>query len=156
MAGEVLGIAALWSVVLISLVIPVLEHVTGWQQDLSSFADVEGQLGMLVVFLALTWTLAALGEEVAYRGFVFTRVRDVVGNGLAGTVAAVVLSSVLFGLVHTEQGAIGVIVTFFDALLFSVLRLKYRTLWAAVLAHGFNNTIGLVTLYLVGPVHGLW
>jgi membrane protease YdiL (CAAX protease family) len=36
------------------------------------------------------------------------------------------------------------------------LRLHYRTLWAPVLAHGFNNTIGLVTFFLVGPVHGLW
>jgi hypothetical protein len=27
---------------------------------------------------------------------------------------------------------------------------------AAVLAHGFNNTIGLVTFYLIGPIYGLW
>jgi hypothetical protein len=29
-------------------------------------------------------------------------------------------------------------------------------LWAAVLAHGFNNTIGLVTFFFVGPIYGLW
>jgi hypothetical protein len=27
---------------------------------------------------------------------------------------------------------------------------------AAVLAHGFNNTIGLVTFYLIGPIYGPW
>ena len=111
---------------------------------------------MLVAFLALTWTVAAVGEEIAYRGFVFTRVTEVAGTGVLGTVSAVVLSSALFGFVHVEQGTIGVVVTFLDAILFSVLRLRYRTLWAAVLAHGFNNTIGLVALYLIGPVHGLW
>jgi hypothetical protein len=28
--------------------------------------------------------------------------------------------------------------------------------WAPVLAHGFNNTIGFVAFYAVGPVYGLW
>lgn len=37
-----------------------------------------------------------------------------------------------------------------------MLRLRYGTLWAPVLAHGFNNTLGFVTFFLVGPVHGLW
>ena len=27
---------------------------------------------------------------------------------------------------------------------------------AAVFAHGFNNTIGLVAFFLVGPTTGLW
>ena len=36
---------------------------------------------------------------------------------------------------------------------FSALRWRFRTLWAAVLAHGFNNTIGLVTFFLVGPIY---
>ena len=65
-------------------------------------------------------------------------------------------SAVLFGLAHTEQGAIGVALTFLDAVVFSVLRLRYRTLWASVVAHGANNTIGLVAFYFVGPLHGLW
>ena len=43
-----------------------------------------------------------------------------------------------------------------DALFFSALRLHYRSLWAAVLAHGFGNTLGLVTFFAVGPVRGLW
>lgn len=30
------------------------------------------------------------------------------------------------------------------------------SLWAAVLAHGLANTIGLVTFFLVGPLYGLW
>jgi membrane protease YdiL (CAAX protease family) len=67
----------------------------------------------------------------------------VLGSGVVGLVVAVGVSSVLFGLAHTEQGTVGVVVTFPDALLFSFLRLCYRNLWAPVLAHGFSNTIGL-------------
>lgn len=81
---------------------------------------------------------------------------DVAGAGVLGIGLAVLLSSLLFGVIHTEQGTIGVVVTTLDALFFSWLRWRRGTLWAPVLAHGFNNTIGIVTFFLVGPVHGLW
>jgi membrane protease YdiL (CAAX protease family) len=80
----------------------------------------------------------------------------VFGANTAGILTAVVLSSALFGLAHTEQGPIGIILTFLDALFFSFLRWRFKNLWAAVLGHGFNNTIGLVSFYLVGPMYGLW
>ena len=47
-------------------------------------------------------------------------------------------------------------VTTIDACFFTWLRLRYRTLWASVLAHGFNNTIGMTAFFLVGPISGLW
>lgn len=156
MAAEVLGWTVLWTGVVLGVVMPLLEHLTGQQQDTSQFAEVEGDLAMLMVLLALSWTLAALGEEAAYRGFVLTRAGETFGAGRAGIAAAVVVSSVLFGLAHAEQGRIGIALTFADAVVFSILRLKYRTVWAPVLAHGFNNTIGLVAFYFVGPIHGLW
>lgn len=81
---------------------------------------------------------------------------DVAGAGVLGIGLAVLLSSLLFGLIHTERGTIGVVVTTLDALFFSWLRWRRGTLWSPVLAHGFNNTIGIVTFFLVGPVHGLW
>ena len=69
---------------------------------------------------------------------------------------AVLLSSVLFGFLHTEQGVIGVVITTLDAIFWSTLRYRYRTLWAAILAHGFNNTIGMVAYFIAGPFYGLW
>jgi membrane protease YdiL (CAAX protease family) len=134
----------------------VANHVSGTHQDLSGFADVEGNLLLLLVFVALSWTLAALVEELAFRGYLLTRVREALGAGRWATVVAVLASSLLFGSVHREQGAVGVLVVSLDAVAFGVLRLRYRTVWASILAHGFNNTIGFVALYLVGPVYGLW
>jgi hypothetical protein len=57
------------------------------------------------------------------------------------------ISYALFALAHTPSRVIG----FLDALYFSALRLRSRTVSAAVLARGFNNTIGLVTLPFCGP-----
>lgn len=156
MAAEVLGLSLLWSVLVLALFIPVMEHLTGQRQDVSQFARLEGNVPLLLFMLLLTWTLAAFGEEFAFRGYVQTRAREVLPDGVAGAVVAVLLSSVLFGFLHTEQGVIGVVITTLDAIFWSTLRYRYRTLWAAILAHGFNNTIGMVAYFIAGPFYGLW
>lgn len=156
---EILGFAAAWTLVTIGLTIPVLEHLTGTRQDVSQFTVVQGNLGVLVLLLVISWTLAAVGEEVAYRGLLLTRLREVLGGSDAGataTVLSTVLAAMLFGWAHSEQGVIGIATTGIDALFFAWLRFRYRSLWAAVLAHGFNNTIGLVAYFFVGPIYGLW
>jgi uncharacterized protein len=153
---KMLGFAALWSVFQLGVTMPVANHLSGEEQDLSAFDGLEGDLGMLVGLLVLSWTLAAFGEELAYRGYLLTRLREALGGGRAGLLVGVVGSSVLFGLGHTEQGLIGVLVVSLDAVAWSVLRIHYGTLWASVLAHGFNNTMGFIAFFLVGPVHGLW
>jgi len=155
-AFQILGLTVAWTVLQIALLFPLLEHATGQKQDVSDFAHLQGNLVGLLVLLALTWTYAAFGEELVFRGYLQTRVTDVLGTGVAGVVTAVLLSSAMFGLIHAQQGLVGVVATFLDALFFSVLRLRYRTVLASSFAHGFNNTIGLVAFFLVGPIYGLW
>jgi membrane protease YdiL (CAAX protease family) len=156
MIAIVFGLTLAWDLFQFGLTMPILNRITGERQDLSQFAGLQGNLGSLLIFLAVSWTLAAVGEEIVYRGYLPLRITDVFGANTVGILAAVVLSSVLFGLAHTEQGLIGIILTFLDALFFSFLRWRFKNLWAAVLGHGFNNTIGLVSFYLVGPMYGLW
>ncbi|WP_219635395.1 CPBP family intramembrane glutamic endopeptidase [Nocardioides ungokensis] len=156
MAVEVLGWTVAWTLLELALVIPVAEHLTGRRQDVSEFAELQGNLGLTLALIGLSWTLAAVGEEVAYRGYLLTRMREALPAGNLGVVTAVLASAVLFGMAHTEQGVVGVLVTAADAVVFTALRYRYRTLWASVLAHGYNNTIGLTAYFLVGPIHGLW
>lgn len=156
LALRMLGFALLWSLVQLGLTMPIANHVSGTHQDLSGFADVEGDLALLVVFVVLSWTLAAFVEELAFRGYLQTRMREVLGSGRLALAVVVLVSSLLFGLLHSEQGWIGVLVVSLDGIAFSVVRYRYRTLWASVLAHGFNNTIGFIAFYLVGPIYGLW
>jgi membrane protease YdiL (CAAX protease family) len=157
LATLVLALTVIWTAVQLAFILPLVEHLTGRRQDLSEFENLRGDAATLAVLLVLSWTLAALGEEIAYRGYLQTRIVDVLGPGRVGVLTAVLGSSVLFGLIHTEQGVIGVVLTFFDALFFSALKLRLGAgLWPAVLAHGFNNTIGLTAYFLIGPVYGLW
>jgi hypothetical protein len=153
---QMLLFAVVWSLFQLAVAMPIANHVSGEKQDLSDFEDLEGNVGMLLGMLALGWIVGALVEELAYRGYLQTRMRQLLGNGAAALVVTVALSSVLFGRVHSEQGLIGIVIVTLDGIAWSVLRYRYKTLWASVLAHGFNNTIGFMTFFFVGPVYGLW
>lgn len=156
LTGTVLVVVLAWSLFQLGLVMPVLNHLTGEKQDLDAFEDLQGNLGLLAVLLLASWLLGALAEETAIRGWFQTRVTDLLGRGRIGILVAVLFTSALFAVLHLEQGAVGVAVTFLDALLFSWLRWHYGSVWAAVLGHGLSNTVGVVTFFLVGPVYGLW
>lgn len=155
-AGVVLALVALWSLLQLSVTMPIANHVSGHRQDLDAFDDLQGNVGLLLVLLVVGWILGAVVEEVAYRGYLLTRIREAIGHGRVGVWLAVLASSLLFGLAHTEQGAVGVAVVTLDGLFFCALRYRFRSLWASVLAHGFNNTLGFLAFFLVGPIYGFW
>jgi len=153
---QMAAFAVVWTLIHVAVFIPVLSHITGERQDFSDFDELEGNLTLLVVLLLLSWTLAALGEEAAYRGYLQTRLTQLLGASGLALGMSIASSSVLFGLAHTEQGFIGVALATINGIAYCVLRYRFATLWASVLAHGFSNTIGMVSFYLAGPIYGLW
>ena len=157
MAGFVLLAVILWTGLQMSLFMPLLNRIFGQTQNLSAYANLKGNVPDLLMFLALTWTLAAFGEETVYRGYLQRRIAGLFSNEKAGLIVAVLGSSALFGLAHIEQGASSLIITFLDALFISFLKFKFkRSLWPAILAHGLSNTIGLLWFFFMGPIYGLW
>jgi membrane protease YdiL (CAAX protease family) len=141
----------------VGVVMPILNRLTGTTIDYSGFAHLQGNLEQLVMLLVISWTLAALGEEMVYRGYLQKLLTNLFGTTLPGILLTVGISSLLFGLAHTEQGLIGVVVTTIDALFFSWLKYKFdNNLWASILAHGFYNSIGVIVFYFTGPIFGLW
>jgi CAAX protease family protein len=153
---EVAAITVAWTALMFLVVMPVVEHVTGERQDVSQFAELEGDVSFFLTLIALTWTLAAVGEELAFRGFLLTRITDLIGTSLAARSGAIVVVALLFASIHDEQGIAGMVLVFVDAVFYGVLRYAYRSLWAPIVAHGLGNTIGLTTYFLLGPVQTLW
>jgi membrane protease YdiL (CAAX protease family) len=156
LVGQMAVFALAWTLLNVAVLIPVTNHLSGTRQDVSAFADLQGDVGLLALYLAASWVLAALCEEVAFRGYLLTRLTDVLGSGASRTVVAVLVSSVLFGLPHAEQGPVGVVAAGLAGVAFSVLRYRCGTLWAPVLAHGFDDTVGFTWFFLFGPFYGLW
>lgn len=150
------GLGVALSVFDFCLVIPIVNHLTNSTQDMSTYATIKGNTGLMLLLLAYSWAIAALCEEFAYRGFFQNRIISLFPNQTAGIVTAVAVTPLLFGFMHSEQGIAGMITTALDAIFFSVIRYRFKNVWAAVLVHGFSNMIGIVTFYFTGPLTGLW
>jgi membrane protease YdiL (CAAX protease family) len=151
-----LGFAVFWSVVEYALIMPVQNHLLNDTRNVTEFASVYRNLPNLLLMLLASWTLAAIVEEVAFRGFFQNRIISLFANQQLGTITAVVVTSVFFGVIHAEQGIVGIVVTAIDSAFFSIIRYRYKSVWASALVHGFMNSIGLITFYFTGPIFGLW
>jgi len=63
-------------------------------------------------------------------------------------VAAVVVSSVLFGLIHVGTGIGGVLSTGMNgALLAGIYLFSRRSIWSAYIAHGLSDTVAFLVIY---------
>jgi membrane protease YdiL (CAAX protease family) len=150
------GLAITLSLINYGLIIPVLNHLTNTTQDMQTISGLKGNTTLMFFLLAYSWTLAAVGEEFAYRGFFQNRIISLFQNEIVGTMIAVASTSLLFGMMHKEQGIAGMISTAIDAIFLSIVRYHSKNIWASVLVHGFSNTIEIVTFYFTGPLNGLW
>jgi len=128
---------------------PLLARWIGKMPDLSDFADLVGNLKLLLIYLALVWVLGALGEELVYRGYLMNRVAGLFRNPkVAGTVALVVVS-IAFGCAHLDQGSTGMVENILNGLLLGGLYLACgRNLAVPVIAHACTDTLDFLLIYL--------
>lgn len=120
-------------------------------RDLSRFSDVAGSLTELLKLMALNWTVAAFGEELAFRILLMRGIAFVLGDTRAAFGVALVVQALVFGLVHAYQGPTGIVGTLINGLIYGGLTLAARgSIWPAAIAHGSSNSIGIVKLYLAG------
>ncbi len=152
-----------WLIVisLIVAVLPALKLLTGSMLDLSTFNTLkEGNLFdrilALLGWITLTWTLAAFGEELVYRGYFQNRLVDLTGDNRNGWIIAILITSIFFGITHAYQGIVGVITTSLIAIIYSATYLKFeRNLYASILLHGMYDTLAFLALFFFGEFLGL-
>jgi membrane protease YdiL (CAAX protease family) len=127
---------------------PILVHLFHQPPDLSALAELHNHLGVLALALALTWTVAAFGEELVWRGYVLNRIAEGLGSIGGRFAIAVILSSLVFGLAHYDQGVTGVTENVIDGVILAFLYLASgRNLWVPILAHGITDTVDCILLY---------
>jgi membrane protease YdiL (CAAX protease family) len=130
---------------------PVSERVFGETRDLARFSDVAGSPSALIKLMALSWTVAAFGEELAFRIVLMRGVAFSLGDRRTSFGIALIVQAVVFGLVHAYQGPAGIFGSGINGLIFGGLTLAARgSIWPAAIAHGSSNTIGILGLYLAG------
>ncbi|WP_319503665.1 type II CAAX endopeptidase family protein [uncultured Draconibacterium sp.] len=128
---------------------PILSSIFNAEPNLSDFQEIKGNLAMLFLFILLSWVLAAFGEEICFRGFLMNRIAALFGNNKAAWIMSLVLSSILFGWGHTEQGVTGWIQESISALFLGIIFLKSgKNLTIPIIVHGVSNTLAFILIYL--------
>lgn len=127
---------------------PLITSLTGSPADLSQFDEITGNPMLFLIYFGLIWTLAAFGEEIAYRGFIVTRLSKIFGSTQTSLIVAVIFSSIIFGIGHYYKGPAGMIDSGISGLTFGFLYIfSGRNLWLSIFAHGFTDTFGLLYFY---------
>jgi len=117
--------------------------------DQSRFNPLEGNLVIFLLFVLLSWTTIAFGEEMFYRAFLITQLQEVFPASKLGAGLVLFASSLIFGLVHWVEGPLGVMNTFAMGLILGAVYLRSgRNLWITIIAHGLANSIRFLFLFL--------
>lgn len=88
-----------------------------------------------IMMVANLLVIAPITEEIALRGIVYTRVEKT-----TNAVTAIIVSSILFGLVHFMAGGIVLVIgATLMALVFGYIFYKFKSLWVCIIAHAVAN-----------------
>ena len=141
--GIVAGIVLLFFSKL--LLTPLMESLTGIPRDLSAFDYLRGDFAAWLALMPRIWIGAAIGEEIVFRGFLIGRLEAAFGGASrAATIAAVLLSSAVFGFAHAYQGPTGMLITGILGLIFAIVYVAVgRNLWLNIVVHGAYDTLSL-------------
>ena len=109
---------------------------------------ITGNIKLALLGLLIVWTFAAVGEEIAYRGYLLTRAAEIGRQTTVAYWVGIVLISILFGYGHYYKGPAGILDSGVAGLVLgAAYMLAGRNLWASILAHGFIDTFAVLTLF---------
>jgi len=94
-----------------------------------------------VIWIAVSFT-AGFCEEIAFRGYLMTRIR-LLGK-FQNWVIPTIVSALAFGACHYYQGIPGLIIISVYGVLFSLLYIRTGRLWPCIIAHFFQDFSALI------------
>ena len=95
-------------------------------------------LGLVIISTVI---IAPIAEELMFRGYLLDSIRKMHGDWFA-----VVISALLFGIVHFEPYTIGMAAI--GGLIYGYVRVKTGSLWPSIIGHMIWNGIALIVTYL--------
>lgn len=110
------------------------------------FKELTDATGLIAAFVALV-VLAPIAEELIFRGYLFGTLRRI-----SGLVVAIVVTSILFGVVH-GQWNVGIDVAILSAFL-CLLRVHTDSVWSGIFLHMTKNFLAYFLLF-VAPLLGI-
>ena len=100
----------------------------------------------LLAFILAGFIGGGLREELYYRGYLINKIA-VCFPEKYGILIGTIFQIMLFASNHTYQGVVGIFETAIAALVFSLIYLRTRSLWSAVIFHGLFDLSGILAIY---------
>ena len=123
------------------------------QPDMSRYDAVRGNAAAAVSLAIVLPLTAAIPEEILYRGFLIERLARLFAETRGATVLAVLIQALIFGSVHFQWGAGGIV---FAAIMGAVWGFAFllcgRNLWITIIAHSMAHLALVAQLYLSPPL----
>ena len=128
-----------------------LEHLRPEVENVVNAKALSNPLYLFLTLTVVSFVVAGLREELWRAGMLAGL--SALLPGLFTTEKRRLLSvaavAVVFGLGHVTQGVGGVIMTTILGFGLGVIMVRYRSVWEAVLAHGFFNATTFALIYLI-------
>lgn len=130
LAGIGIGLA-------MSFILTLIPHLAGFGDYVDNGSRHDKVIEFVIEFIYFVFSVSFV-EEFVFRGFIFKRLKNITGND----VISLIVSSVLFGLLHIFQGnIIQILITAFIGAFLCFCRLKIKTcsLLSLIIAHGIYD-----------------
>ncbi|MDM5176505.1 CPBP family intramembrane metalloprotease [Massilia sp. DJPM01] len=129
-----IGIGCWAALVFLSAKIDIDWAYRHWHFAKPSAFDNTNWLPSWLVLQAITIVvLGPIIEEIVFRGFILRRLCEKYRLSVA-----IIVSSLIFGIVHFDQGFLG---SFVNGILYAIIAIRFASLYAPIFVHGGYNAI---------------
>jgi membrane protease YdiL (CAAX protease family) len=116
--------------------------------DVKDFDFIKHNPINFIFVLLMALVVGGFYEELVFHGFIFTRFEKLFSSTHYLTLSFI-LTNILFGAYHYQQGILGVITALIAGCAYHGLMLKYdRNLWYGLFFHAFFDFLGLTFIFL--------
>jgi membrane protease YdiL (CAAX protease family) len=130
------GIGLLYTAFHFWLLGPFLTHIGFKHANLSDFAYIRHHIVNFLILIVLASVLVIPYEEIAFRGFILNRLKNIFGDKGNALSFSGIIASILFALYHWQEGWGAVVAIFIFALVITFVYRHYKSnLWYPIFFH---------------------
>lgn len=125
-----------------------IQPLIGGEPTIAHLMVLKQNLPLLILALVLVWITAAFFQELVFRAFLIEALDYILGRNAWSIWFALIVSSLIFGLIHGWQGLSGVLTTACIGFIFGIAYiLNGKRIWPLIIVHGIADTMSLVSIY---------
>lgn len=141
--------ALAWAAFMRWVYAPFIFHLfPGYVKPYTEYNFIRNHISTLVITLIAAWLIGGLYEELVFRGFIQKSLQEATTKSKHSFWISGILTSLLFGAYHWQQGIFGIIASGMGGIYWTWLFRRYRqNLWYPIVSHAFYYTVTLLLIY---------